>query len=86
MPYIPFFRNWFEDQFGDLCYMHDFKYKYALGKLEADVALSNQIRKRGHPILCVLTFLAVNLPWVWVEYLYKKYKNNERNRCNNVKE
>jgi hypothetical protein len=36
MPNIPFFRDWFERQYGNLCEMHDEEYVYGKCRLCAD--------------------------------------------------
>ena len=67
MPKIPFFRDWYEKKFGDLCYVHDEQYKTIKtknDKHEVDYQFCASIAKRGYFILSVLTLLAVNLPWV----------------------
>ena len=68
MPNIPWFRDWFESKFGDLCYRHDRWYETKVPKLEADKWFCAYIYKRGYWYLVPFVFLAVNLPWVWWSY------------------
>lgn len=73
MPKIPWFKTWFQNKFGELCEVHDAQYDEGKCKLCADYWLSGEIAWRGYPFLSVCTFIAVQMPWVWLEYLYKKY-------------
>ena len=72
---IPYFRDWFERRYGGLCRAHDIDYYLAFGKLAADVRLFKGIARKGRWYdlpLAVGTIIAVQLPWVWIEYIYKK--------------
>ena len=74
MPKLPFgFREWFESKFGDLCEIHDADYKrgYASGgcKLCSDFKFIVKIAQRGHPILALFVFLAVQVPWLWWKWI-----------------
>ena len=74
MPKIPFFRDWFEERFGDLCERHDAEYAFGDCKLCADWRFVLEIGKRGYWPLVPFVFLAVNLPWVWLEYFFDRRK------------
>lgn len=73
MPDIPWFKDWFNERFGDLCEAHDEAYAQRLCKICSDYWLAHGIADRGFLWLSFLTFLAVQLPWVWAEYLWKKW-------------
>lgn len=64
MPKIPFFRDWYENKFGDLCYLHDLDYYNGMDKIEADYIFCQQIAQRGYKWLAILTLIAINMPWV----------------------
>lgn len=67
MPKIPFFRTWFERNFGGLCEAHDMAYSLAKTrqeKYDADFEFAKEICKRGYFWLSILTLVAVNLPWI----------------------
>jgi len=74
MPNIPWFRDWFENKFGDLCNEHDKDYMMGRCKLCSDCALVNGIIKLGFWWLVIPVFIAVNLPWVWIKYYKKRRK------------
>lgn len=57
MPYIPKFRNWFNDRFGDLCDIHDFNYKSRYNRKLADIELAAAILIRGYPLMAMLTYI-----------------------------
>jgi hypothetical protein len=77
LPKIFRFKNWFEREYGDLCRVHDFMYASFSGKLRSDVQLFRFMWRLGrwhdYP-MAIGAFLAVQLPWVWAEYLIKKKK------------
>lgn len=73
MPKIPFFKEWFNGKFSDLCAEHDAEYAAGTCKLCSDYYLAAGIAGRGYGMLSILTFLAVQLPWVWGWYLWNKY-------------
>lgn len=67
MPKVPWFRNWFEDKFGDLCARHDAEYQVIetlADKYDSDFLFACEIAKRGHFILAILALIAVSMPWV----------------------
>ena len=67
IPKIPWFRDWFEDRFGDLCKIHDEEYSAAKTrheKYESDFKFTKQIAQRGYLTLSILTLMAVNMPWI----------------------
>lgn len=69
------FRYWFEKRYGRLCEYHDMAYKRGV-KWEGDKALFKGIWNKGglrDKSLATLTFVIVQMPWVWAEYLWKKY-------------
>lgn len=73
---IPWFRDWFERMYGVLCEGHDFLYEQGQ-KLYGDWWMFCSMWSRGrwfdYP-LAIGTIIFVQLPWVWVEYLWKKYR------------
>lgn len=73
MPKIPVFRDWFEEQFGDLCEQHDedyYKGYSGLGcKICSDFKFVLGIANRGHPGLAIVVFVAVQMPWVWWKWI-----------------
>lgn len=74
---IPKFRDWYESRYGNLCEQHDIDYElgekwHGDKKLFTSIWFKNTLLDK---VMAVLTFAAVQLPWVWVEYLWKK--NNE---------
>ncbi len=74
MPAIPWFRDWFESKFWFECQVHDAKYANVKCKLCADYNFSAAIAGRGYPLLALIAFLAVNLPWVWWSWYRAKKK------------
>jgi hypothetical protein len=64
MPKIPWFRDWYECKFGDLCYYHDLDYYMGHDKDRADKRFYEGIKARGYPIIARLTLWAMKLPWV----------------------
>lgn len=74
MPNIPYFRKWYENKFGTLCEQHDKDYKKGKCKLCSDVRLTKGIYNKGYYLLGSLSFLAVNLPHVWLKYILNKGK------------
>ena len=74
MPKIPYFRDWYENKFGDLCAIHDVEYEMISegifthqdeeDKLIADFDFACGIAQRGYFMLAILSLMAVNLPWV----------------------
>lgn len=78
---IPKFRDWFENRYGLLCAMHDADYDNK-DKFNGDIRLFKGMIYKKQPfdyIFATGTFIAVQLPWVWIEYLWKKYRNISTN-------
>jgi hypothetical protein len=76
LPKDPFgFRNWYEKKFGDLCKLHDEAYAIGYGggkcKLCADFEFALGISKRGHQFIALLSFIAVQMPWLWWKWVRK---------------
>lgn len=71
MPNIPFFRDWYEKKFSSLCKQHDDDYETKKCKLCSDTKMVKAMYSKGYYILGSLTFIAVNLPWVWYKF-YRK--------------
>ena len=72
MPNIPFFRDWFEENFGDLCEQHDAEYAFGDCKLCSDYTFVKEIGKRGYWYLVPFVYIAINLPWVWFNWLRRR--------------
>jgi hypothetical protein len=68
MPNIPWFRDWFEKQFTDLCAQHDWEYDNEGCKLCSDWRFVRAISIRGYWWLTPLVFIAIQMPWVWISY------------------
>lgn len=72
MPNIPYFRDWFEKNFGDLCEKHDKAYALNAEKLKpikadkikADFDFCKEVALRGYMFMAVMSLLAFQLPWV----------------------
>ena len=67
MPKIPYFRKWFESNFGDLCAIHDMEYQKITNRQEkkvADFTFAMKIAERGHLFFALIALIAVSLPWV----------------------
>lgn len=67
MPKIPWFRNWFESKFGDLCEAHD--KAYGIGgqwqdKIDADFEMSKEMAKRGYLFLSFIVLLIFATPFI----------------------
>lgn len=75
---IPWFRDFYERNYSTLCESHDEMYAAAIGKLKADWYMVSDMWRMGrwfdYP-MAIGTFLIVQLPWVWGEYLWKKWRN-----------
>lgn len=56
MPYIPWFRKWYNEKFKDLCEEHDDAYKRQDNKEVADLLFTSQIVLRGYPTLAILSY------------------------------
>lgn len=77
MPKVPWFRDWFEEKFGDLCKTHDEDYYKGKCKLCSDIAFVKGIFSRGYWFLTPFVFIFINMPWVWYWYL-RRPKNGIR--------
>jgi hypothetical protein len=69
MPAIPWFRDWFEGKFGDLCEAHD---DVKRCKLCGDWRFIRGIASRGYWYLVPFVYMAINMPWVWFEFEVRK--------------
>jgi len=58
-PYVPKFRAWFNEKFGDLCDLHDTQYRTGYPRKQADIELSASILLRGYPVLAFFTYIFV---------------------------
>lgn len=67
-------RYWFEKRYGPLCEQHDIAYKEGR-KWQGDKELFKGMIAKGewkdYPIATV-TFILVQLPWVWYSYYSNK--------------
>lgn len=66
IPNIPWFRDWFEGKFGDLCEAHD---SVIDCKVCGDWAFIRGIARRGYWYLAPPVWLAINMLWVWFEFI-----------------
>jgi hypothetical protein len=57
MPWMPWFRAWFNRKFGDLCEIHDFNYKSKYNRKKADIELAAGILLRGYPFMALLAYI-----------------------------
>lgn len=67
MPKIPWFRDWFEAKFGDLCEKHDLQYASITtveDKIQSDFWFAKEVALRGYMFLAILSLIAFQLPWV----------------------
>ena len=67
MPKIPWFRDWFEGKFGDLCEAHDAEYvaiEDQESKYWSDFKFACKIAQRGYFWFAIGALLLVSLPWV----------------------
>lgn len=75
MPKIPWFRDWFESKFGDLCEKHDTQYRHISAidepvvfkkrfKHESDFGFALSVALRGYVALAILALIFFQLPWV----------------------
>lgn len=69
MPAIPLFRDWYERKFGDLCEAHD---NVTDCKMCGDWRFVRDIAKRGYLFIAIPTWIAVNMPWVWFDFMRLK--------------
>ena len=74
MPNIPWFRDWFEETFGHLCELHDEGYDKGTCKICYDLIFFKEMVKikKRYVFVAILTFLAVQAPWVWIEWYNNK--------------
>lgn len=72
---FPFFRKWLNEQFGDLCQMHDEAYVARVWKLKvaSDFELCSLMAARGYILLAYGAFIYVTTLGT-VYWLWKKYK------------
>jgi hypothetical protein len=68
LPKIPWFRDWFNRKFGDLCELHDFNYQSRYPRKKADIELCASIMLRGYPVLAFLTYVFVRIIGCWHYY------------------
>lgn len=73
LPKIPWFRDWYNEQFKDLCERHDYCYKNQLPKKDADIDLMVGLIERGYVWLGFLTYIAVR---TFGSYNYWKASKN----------
>ena len=65
MPYMPWFRVWFNTKFGDLCERHDLHYQQKYPRKMADIELAVGIINRGYPLFGFLAYFAVRIFGRW---------------------
>lgn len=61
MPFVPKFRKWFNNKFGDLCHQHDVAYERGIDRKQADYRLASQIMLREYAILSILVLIFVRV-------------------------
>lgn len=61
MPKIPWFRNWYEEQFKDLCEAHDKAYGSKIPRKDADIELMIGVIQRGYVFIGIGTYLFVRI-------------------------
>ncbi len=59
MLYMPWFRKWFNDKFGDLCDIHDFNYESRYPRKLADIEFAASIMLRGYPFMAFFVYIFV---------------------------
>jgi hypothetical protein len=67
MPYVPWFRKWFNAKFGDLCGAHDFNYESRYPRKKADIEFAAAILLRGYPFTAFCAYVFVRLIG-WFKY------------------
>jgi hypothetical protein len=67
LPSVFGFKDWFNQRFADLCFMHDMMYETKVNRKEADCWVASHIMLRGYPFLAFLTYISVRLIG-WMHY------------------
>lgn len=67
MPKIPWFRDWYNREFKDLCEAHDDAYRNKRPRKSADIQLMIGIAYRGYPALGIATYVSVRT-FGWINY------------------
>lgn len=77
LPNIPYFKDWYNRHFEDLCRRHDIAYSKQQDKKRADINLMSGIALQGYPKLAMLTYLFVSTVG-WIYYIMAARKNAKR--------
>lgn len=72
---FPFFRQWLNERFGDLCRYHDDMWATRVWKLKvaSDFEFCSLMAARGYVALATLAYLYFTIPGT-IYWLWKKYK------------
>lgn len=73
MPKIPYFRDWYEKSFKDLCLKHDHAYRDQEPRLQADLDFTAGIVTRGYPLLALASYYFIRVVGYWE---YRKAAKN----------
>lgn len=73
MPKIPWFRDWYEKSFKDLCLKHDLAYKNQEPRRKADLEFMAGIVLRGYPLLAFISYYFIRVVGYWN---YRKAANH----------
>jgi hypothetical protein len=71
---FPFFKDWLEKNFGDLCEQHDFDYvqRVWIRKVASDYEFCAKVASKGYALLALgalVYFKTVGtLYWLWKKY------------------
>lgn len=65
MPKIPWFRNWYNEQFKDLCEEHDRAYQNRVPRKDADIHLMLGVIQRGYVVVGIGTYIFVRIIGCW---------------------
>ena len=61
LPKIPYFRDWYNTQFHDLCDAHDKAYRELVPRKDADITLAVNVIQRGYVWVGFGTYIFVRI-------------------------
>lgn len=61
LPKIPWFRDWYNEQFKDLCEKHDKAYRDRIPRKDADIDLMIGVIQRGYVWIGIGTYIFVRI-------------------------
>ena len=67
MPKIPWFRDWYNEQFKDICQAHDDAYKDRIPRKDADIELLIGIVQSGYVLIGFTSYIMIRLIG-WINY------------------